>query len=314
MPHIVVVGSINMDLVVRAPVHPAPGETVLGSDFHTIPGGKGANQAVAASRLCGRMAAPSGSTVSMIGRVGRDEFGKSLLENLRKEKINTDSISIDPEAASGIAMITLNAAGQNTIVVASGANMRLTPDMVQEAWKQLGKIDVVVMQLEISVDCVVEAAILANDCGAKVILNPAPARELPDELYHLIDVIAPNETETGKLTGLPVGTPGEVERAARRLLSKGVGAVVLTLGSRGAFVMDKSGITTRLENHQVRVVDTTAAGDAFIGGLAAGLAEGAPLIRAAELGNAAGALAVTRLGAQPSMPTRPEVEQLLSGQ
>ncbi|MBN1319101.1 MAG: ribokinase [Anaerolineales bacterium] len=305
MSHIVVVGSINMDMVVRAPVHPAPGETILGSDFHTIPGGKGANQAVAAARL--------GSRVSMIGRVGKDEFGKTLLENLTNEGINTDHVGIDPEAASGIAIITLNAAGQNTIVVASGSNMRLTPDIVRDAWEELGKIDAVVMQLEIPTDCIIEAAVLANECRARVILNPAPARALPDELYHLIDVIVPNESETSLLTGLPVESSDEVERAARQLLAKGVQAVALTLGGRGASVLDRRGHVIQLLPHQVEVVDTTAAGDAFVAGLAVGLAEGATLLEAAKLGNAAGALAVTRLGAQPAMPTRSEVMKLLSG-
>jgi ribokinase len=304
MSHIVVVGSINMDLVVRAPVHPAPGETILGSDFHTIPGGKGANQAVAAARL--------GSQVTMIGRVGKDEFGKSLLENLTKEEIDTQHVGIDQEAASGIAMITLDAAGQNTIVVASGANMCLTPDMVREAWEQLDAIDAVIMQLEIPIDCIIEAVVLAKNCGARVILNPAPARELPEELYRLIDVIVPNESETSILTGLPVETPDQVDRAANHLLAQGVNAVALTLGSRGVSLLESSGNITQLSPHRVKVVDTTAAGDAFVAGLAVGLAEGATLVNAARLGNAAGAIAVTRLGAQPAMPTRAEVEQLVS--
>jgi len=304
MPHIVVVGSLNMDLVVRVPRMPQPGETILGSDFQTIPGGKGANQAVAAARM--------GASVTMIGCVGDDSFGKTLVSNLEHEGIDTSHVKVNQQASSGIAMITLDEGGQNSIVVASGANMLLTPADIRAAWASLNNVDVVVMPLEVPLACIFEATQLAKENGVQVVLNPAPAQPLPVELLRQVDVLVPNETETGLLSGMEVGTQEQAERAAQRLLKEGVGAVVLTLGSRGALLVEEGAQAKVFEAHPVNVVDTTAAGDAFVAALAVGISEGAGLERATMMANAAGALAVTKMGAQPSMPVREEVFALLN--
>lgn len=303
MPHIVVVGSLNMDLVVQVPNIPAPGETVLGDNFATIPGGKGANQAVAAARL--------GAKVSLIGRVGADAFGEQLLAAARADGIDVTHVGVDETAATGVAMITVDATGQNSIAVASGANYRLTAVHVRHAWEQLEPVDLLVMPLETPLETIETAVFLANQSGATVILNPAPAQSLPTTILAGVDVLVPNESETALLTGLPVATETQTWQAAERLLALGVGDVVLTLGSRGALALEgKSGQFTPLAPYPVIVVDTTAAGDAFVAGLAVALGEGHPLVEAAQFANAVGALAVTKAGAQPAMPTRAEVDAL----
>jgi ribokinase len=310
-PHIVVVGSLNMDLVVEVPVIPRPGETVLGKNFATFPGGKGANQAVAAARL--------GARVSMIGRVGKDAFGDQLLASARADGIDVTRVGRDEKAASGVAMIAVDVQGQNSIAVASGANFRLTAEHVRRAWAGLGQLDVLVMPLETPLETIAAAVSLARESGVKVILNPAPARDLPLDLLAGIDVLAPNEPETALLTGMPVGTSEESRAAAKKLLQLGVGSVVLTLGSRGALVLDgapsedggANAHFTLVPAHPVEVVDTTAAGDTFMGGLAVALGEGKTLVQAARFANAAASLSVTKHGAQPSMPTREEVDLIL---
>jgi ribokinase len=300
---ITVVGSINMDIVVRVPHLPAPGETILGQDYHCIPGGKGANQAVAVARL--------GGTVHMVGKVGSDPYGVALRAKLSVEGINVEFVEIDSKSMSGIAMITVDEAGCNSIIVAPGANMSLTPDDVSHAFAKIGSMDVLVLQLESPLDCVMEAARLGKECGAKVVLNPAPARQLPREILKRIDVLVPNETETSLLTGLQVDSIEQAETAAHRLLEMGSGAVVVTLGGRGALVAIPGKSSLHMPAHPVQVVDTTAAGDAFVAGLAIGLAQGLNLIEATHLGNAAAAVSVTRFGAQPSMPTREDVMRFL---
>jgi len=305
MPHIVVVGSLNMDLVVKVPAIPAPGETVLGDDFATIPGGKGANQAVAAARL--------GARVSLIGRVGDDAFGEELLANARREGIDVTFVGWDETAATGVAMICVDAAGQNSIAVASGANYKLTADHVRTAFASLPGVDLLLMPLETPLETIETAVALANQSQTPVILNPAPAQKLPEHILKGVNVLVPNETETEQLTGAPVVTTEEARSAAKELLTLGVGNVVLTLGSRGALVLDgANGQFYDVAPYPVTVVDTTAAGDAYVAGLAVGLGEGMPLAEAAQFANAVGALAVTRLGAQPAMPFREEVNQLFS--
>lgn len=304
MARVLVIGSINMDMVVRAEHLPTPGETVLGRDFQTIPGGKGANQAVGAARL--------GAQVAMYGKLGKDEFGQVLRDNLTAEGIDVTQIGVAEDVPSGIAIITLDETGQNSIVVASGANMQINPEEVITAWNNIKPVDVVVMQLEIPVACVTAAARVAKESGAKVVLNPAPARALPDDLLSMVDVLVPNESETEILTGEKIEDDHQAIMAAGKLLAKGVGHVILTLGSRGAMVVEQNKEAVILPPHSVDVVDTTAAGDAFVAGLSVRLAEKAYLVEAARFGNAAGALAVTRLGAQPAMPTREEVEKLLN--
>ncbi len=292
-----------MDLVIRVPRMPTPGETVLGTDFQTIPGGKGANQAVGAARL--------GAQVSLIGLVGDDDFGRRLLDNLRLEGVDVSQVGVHPDAATGIAMITLDESGQNSIVVASGANMRLTPGQVAASWETLGKVDVVVMPLEVPLECITQAIELGRRSGAQIVLNPAPAQPLPNDLLRGVDVLVPNESETALLTGESVETLEQAERAGRKLQDRGAESLVMTLGSRGVLLMDGDTRTAALPAHKVNVVDTTAAGDAFVAALAVALSEGEALEQAARMANAAGAIAVTRMGAQPSMPTRQDINELL---
>lgn len=302
-PHIVVVGSLNMDLVVRAPRIPRPGETIIGGEFHTAPGGKGANQAVAAARL--------GGQVSMVGRVGSDAFAQSLLDNLTADRVDHAFVTQDPEVATGVAFIVVDDAGENSIVVASGANMRLSPADVDAAEAVIAGADVLLLQLETPLAAVTQAARAAHTHRATVILNPAPACPLPQELLSLIDVLVPNESEAALLTSLPGGDQAEIEAAAMALRELGVDTMVLTLGGRGALLV-REGEREFISAFEVTPVDTTAAGDAFVGGFAVALAEGRSLIDAVRWGNAAGALATTKLGAQPSLPARRAVEALIA--
>ena len=299
---VIVVGSLNMDLVTRTPRIPQPGETIIGSDFHILPGGKGANQAVAAARL--------GARVSMIGRVGDDSFGSLLLDNLAAAGVDHTLVISDPEAATGVALIVVDDAGQNSIVVASGANARLSPGDVDAGADGIAAADALLLQLESPMETVMRAAEVGRACGVTVVLNPAPARPLPDELLSLIDVLVPNESETALLAGMDVVSQADAEKAAAALLRLGVGTVILTLGSRGALVAREAGADV-FPAFDVTPVDTTAAGDAFVGGFAVALAEGRPLVEAVRWGNAAGALATTKLGAQPSLPTRDMLEAML---
>jgi len=296
-----------MDLVVEVPTIPQPGETVLGTNFATFPGGKGANQAVAAARL--------GADVSLIGRVGQDAFGDQLLTSARADGINVSHVERDDTAATGVAMITVDERGQNSIAVASGANFRLTADHVLEAWGDLEDIDILVMPLETPLETILMAVELAHQSGVTAVLNPAPAQSLPEQILTKIDVLVPNEPETAQLTNMSINTADERREAANKLLALGVGNVVLTLGSQGTLVLDgKTKQFTDVPANQVEVVDTTAAGDAFVAALAVGLGEGKPLTEAAKFANVVGGLAVTKLGAQSSMPLRDEVELFLSEQ
>ena len=301
--HITVVGSLNMDLVARTPRIPQPGETIIGSDFRTVPGGKGANQAVAVARL--------GPQVSMVGRVGRDAFAQPLLDNLAAVGVDHTFVLQDPGAATGVALIVVDDAGENSIVVASGANARLSPADVDAAESAIAAADGLLLQLESPLETVSRAAEIARAHEVTVILNPAPARPLPAELLAMVDVLIPNESETALLTGLPVGDQAQTRAAATALLDLGVGTVILTLGERGA-MLAQEGRTELVPAFTVTPVDTTAAGDAFVGGLVVALAEGRALSEAVRWGNATGALATTKLGAQPSLPTRQEVESLLA--
>ena len=300
---IAVVGSLNVDLVARAPRLPAPGETVIGGELMRFPGGKGANQAVAAARLGGR--------VSMIGCVGDDEHGDLLLESLRAAGVDGGRVRRDPGAASGAAIVAVDERGENAIVVAPGANLRLVPVDVAAAEEEMAGAAVLLLQLEVPLETVIAAARLGRRRGVAVVLDPAPARPLPDELLASVDVLVPNETEAEALTGISPDDPAAQQAAAKRLRERGVGAVVLTLGARGAYLGAPDGTTARVPAFEVAAVDTTAAGDAFVGGLAVALAEGRPLAEAVRWGGAAGALAATRPGAQPSLPSRAEVESLL---
>ncbi|MFZ2487225.1 MAG: ribokinase [Anaerolineae bacterium] len=302
---IAVVGSLNMDLVVRSPRIPLPGETIIGRELHTVPGGKGANQAVAAARL--------GGAVAMIGRVGQDSFAAALLDNLTANQVDPTWVTQDPTAASGVALIVVDDTAQNSIVVASGANMTLTPQHISEAEAALAAADVLLLQFETPLDSALQAARLARQHGATVVLNPAPAQPIPADLLQAVDVVIPNETETTLLTGLPVHTLAEAETAAQALLASGAPAVVITLGGRGVLLAQSDG-AQHVPAFPITPIDTTAAGDAFVGGLAVALGEGKPLVEAIRWGNAAGALAATRLGAQTSLPYRAELLAMLAGE
>jgi ribokinase len=301
--YLTVVGSLNMDLLTRAPRIPHPGETIIGSDFRTVPGGKGANQAMAAARL--------GARTSMVGRVGRDAFAEELLDNLAAAGVDQRFVLRDSDAATGVALIVVDDVGQNSIVVAPGANMHLSPADVDAAEAVISGADALLLQLESPLETVIRAAEMAHAHGASVILNPAPARPLPAELLTLVDVLAPNESETSLLTGLPVGDQAEAEEAAMALLDLCVGNVILTLGERGA-LLARRGKIELFPAFEVSPVDTTGAGDAFMAGFAVALAEGKALAEAVRWGNAAGALTTTKLGAQSSLPTRQAVENLLA--
>lgn len=302
-PRVMVVGSLNMDLIARTPRLPQAGETVLGHKFHTAPGGKGANQAVAAARL--------GAQVAMVGRVGDDDYGRALLATLASDGVDTKHVTVDPEASTGVALIELDDAGENSIVVISGANMRLTPTDVQAAESMLAASDVLLLQLESPLPVLEHAIPAARAHGVTVVLNPAPARVLPAQLLREVDYLVPNETEAGLLVGREVSGTASARDAAHILRGKGVGTVILTLGGQGALLVGEDDIL--VPAFKVKVVDTTAAGDAFVAGFAVALAAGRDLEEAVCFANAAGALATTRLGAQPSLPTRTEVEALLAG-
>jgi len=300
---VTVVGSLNMDLVARAPRIPEPGETIIGGEFCNVPGGKGANQAVAAARI--------GALVSMVGRVGSDAFAEPLLHNLASDGIDHTFVTRDSEAATGVALIVVDDVGQNSIVVASGANMRFSPTDVDAAKAAIAAADVVLLQLESPLDAVTRAAEIARAHGVRVVLNPAPARPLPATLLSLVDVLVPNESETALLTDMPIADHAEAEAAAAALRRSGVGTVILTLGERGALLAQGEDVEL-IPAFEVTPIDTTAAGDAFVAGFAVALAEGKTLAEAVRWGNAAGALATTELGAQPSLPTRRAVERLLA--
>ena len=301
MPNIIVVGSLNADLVVRTPRFPQPGETISGEDLNIIPGGKGANQAVAAAR--------QGASVTMVGRVGNDSFGPELINNLKQNNVDTSHIQTDAESATGTAIIVVDAKGQNSIVLSPGGNGRVTAGDVNHV--SFSDFKLLLLQLEIPVEAVLAAAQRAKESGVRVLLNPAPARSLPDELLSLPDLLVPNESELSLLTDLPVNDISSAENAAKTLLKRGVQTVIVTLGANGALIVDKQ-FTKHIPSYKVDVVDTTAAGDAFIGGFASALLQNKSMEEAVRYGCACGALAATKFGAQPSLPTTEEVEQFLN--
>jgi len=301
--HVIVVGSLNMDLVVRMPRIPQPGETLLGGVFKTFPGGKGANQAVAAARL--------GAHVTMIGCVGGDAFGQQMRDTLTAEGIDTTYVLVHPESASGVALIQVDAKGQNSIAVASGANFQLTSADVEKAMLSIGKFDVLVMPLETPLETIYTAAQIASRKGAKVLLNPAPAQVLEKDLLQLVDILLPNEYEVGLMTGASQEN-ADIHQSAEKLISLGVKNLIVTLGNQGALFFDgKTNTDMLIPACPLQAVDSTAAGDCFVGALAVGLCEGKPIPAAAEFASAAAAISVTRVGAQPSLPSRDEVEKII---
>lgn len=299
--HIVVVGSANMDLVVHAVRLPASGETLLGGGFETCPGGKGANQAIAAARL--------GASVAMVGCVGDDAFGATLHDGLTSDRIDTTHVHRLPAVPSGIAMITVAADGANTIVVAPGANARLAPELIDAAGDLIANAGMLICQLEVPLDAVRHAIDAAVRHGTPVLLNPAPAQPLPDDLYPQVDVLIVNETEAQVLAGIPVSDAATARQAANALRAKGARTVLVTLGASGVWCGGPAG-----EGHtaapRVDAVDTTAAGDTFAGGFAAARVRGASVSDAIAFAQRAAALSVTRKGAQTSIPTRAELDEL----
>jgi len=295
-PRILVLGSSNTDMIIKLDRIPRPGETILGGAFVTAAGGKGANQAVGAAR--------AGGQVTFIARVGQDMFGKQAIAGFVRDGINVKYVFRDKTNPSGVALIFVAKDGENSIAVAGGANAKLSPADVRKAKAAFAGASVLVMQLETSLETVQVAADLATKAGVRVILNPAPAQPLPDSLLKRVSILTPNETEAELLTG------STGEDAATKLRARGVATVILTLGARGALIADASG-TRLVPGFKVKAVDTTAAGDIFNGSLAVALAEGKSLEEAVRFANAAAAISVTRLGAQPSAPTRREIERFL---
>jgi len=296
---VVVIGSLNMDLVTRAPRLPRGGETLIGQSFATVSGGKGANQAVAAARL--------GAEVSMVGCVGNDAYGAELRGALLAERIDCQAVST-VEDSSGVALIVVDDNSQNAIVIVAGANGSLTPQVIDRFDAVLQTADVIICQLEVPDATVGHALKRGRALGKTVILNPAPAsRPLPADWFAAIDYLIPNESEASALTGLSVDSLASAETAATRLIAMGVGKVIITLGAQGSLFADGS----RLEHFpapKVKAVDTTAAGDTFVGGFAAALAAGSSEADAIRFGQVAAALSVTRAGAQPSIPTLSDVQ------
>jgi len=292
---ILVVGSSNTDMIVQLKSLPGPGVTVIGGKFSTAPGGKGANQAVGAAR--------AGGNVAFIGKMGRDAFGTSALENLQRDGIDVSRVARDPKAPSGVAFIFV-------IAVASGSNDLLSVADVEAARDEFRKADIVLVQLETPLPTVIATARLAAKAGALVILNPAPARQLPDSLLRHVSILTPNEHEAELLTGIKVVDAKSASKAAESLMKRGVGTVIVTLGSKGAFIAQGTN-RELMAGFKVRAVDTTAAGDIFNGALAVALGEGTDLASAVRFAQAAAAISVTRAGAQPSAPKRSEIERLV---
>jgi ribokinase len=319
---VVVVGSLNMDLITRAEVMPLPGQTVMGQDLLQSPGGKGANQAAAAGKLWGKRTAGS----RIIGRTGEDLFADNIVAALTKARVDTGSILRSRHAPTGTAMIVVDRHGENAIVVAGGANRLLTASDLLAERRTIETAVVLTVQLEIPYDTVACAVALAKRSNVLTILDPAPAppEGLPESLYH-VDILTPNQIEAQLLTGVPVRTPDDARRAAERFLLRGTRIVIVKMGSQGAVIVQRaeagepgaapgSGASVKhVPGFRVPVVDTTAAGDAFNAALAVGLAEGMPLPQAVRFANAAGALACTKMGALPAMPTRADVDALVAG-
>ena len=299
MSKILVIGSLNMDLVIETPVIPSLGETILGSGFMTAPGGKGANQAVAAARL--------GGNVAMVGCVGSDIFGKDLIDNLLNNNVNINNISIFKEAPTGIAMIVVKD-GNNFIIVNSGANFMLVPQSINLVEALIKESSILVMQLEVPLESVQQAINIAKKYGVKVLLNPAPAKELSDEMLSSIDIFTPNEFECEYITGLPVKSIDDAKRAVIALKEKGIKQTIITMGGKGVVYNSEEEIIHK-SVPKVKVVDTTAAGDSFSGAIAVAISEGKTIDQAVDFANIVGTLTVTKRGAQTSLPFREDVEK-----
>jgi ribokinase len=302
---LVVLGSINADHILNLEHFPTPGETVTGQGYQVAFGGKGANQAVAAGR--------SGADIAFIACVGDDDTGSRVCKQLASDNIDTSPISTIKDEATGVALIFVNGAGENVIGIHAGANAALTPVLVEAQQQKIAEASALLMQLESPLESVLAAAKIAHQHQTKVILNPAPACELSDELLALLDMITPNETEAEKLTGVRVESDEDAAKAAEVLHGKGIDTVIITLGSRGVW-LSENGSGKRVPGFKVKAVDTIAAGDTFNGALVTALLEDKPMEDAVRFAHAAAAIAVTRKGAQPSVPWRQEIDEFLQQQ
>jgi len=302
MNKLVVLGSVNADHVLQVASFPRPGETLLGHSYTVIPGGKGANQAVAAARL--------GADIAFIACVGDDSFGRNMVTEFNNDGINTQAVMIEQDTPTGIAMIQVAATGENSICISAEANACLTPERLAPHRELITQADTLLMQLETPIETITQAAKIAKQAGTHVVLNPAPAQPLNDALLSVIDLITPNETEAELLTGIKVIDMASAQVAANVLHDKGIAEVMITLGSQGVW-MSQTGTGKQVKGFRVDAVDTTAAGDTFNGGLLAGLQAGLILDEAVRFAHAAAALSVTRVGAQTSIPTKAEVDAFL---
>ena len=303
--NLVVLGSINADHILNLESFPAPGETVTGNQYQVAFGGKGANQAVAAGR--------SGANIAFIACTGDDDTGERVRKQLASDNIDVSPVSVVEGESTGVALIFVNAEGENVIGIHAGANAALTTERVEAQRAIISGADALLMQLESPVESVLAAAKIAHENHTTVVLNPAPARVLSDELLALVDIITPNETEAEKLTGIRVENDDDAARAAGALHDKGIGTVIITLGSRGVWV-SANGEGRRVPGFKVKAIDTIAAGDTFNGALVTALLEGRAMDEAIRFAHAAAAIAVTRKGAQPSVPWRKEIDEFLSQQ
>ena len=298
MKKIIVIGSSNVDMVVRTSHLPAPGETILGGEFFMNQGGKGANQAVAIKRL--------GGNLIFMAKLGNDVLGRQSVGYFKKEGIDTRYIALDEDSASGVALISVDDHAENSIVVASGANMLLNEQYVDKMLEEMFEGDILLMQLEIPLQTVEYAARKAFGKGVKVVLNPAPARSLPKELFRHLYMVTPNRIEAEMLTGIKIANDADVEKVAEEICAMGVKNVIITLGSKGCLIREE-GVSYRIDAFKVEPIDTTAAGDTFNGALCVGLSEGMDLKQAAVMASKASSIAVTRMGAQSSIPYREEL-------
>ncbi|UHJ62536.1 ribokinase [Vibrio furnissii] len=303
MNKLVVLGSVNADHVLQVPSFPRPGETLHGRNYQVIPGGKGANQAVAAARL--------NADIGFIACVGDDSFGINIRESFKLDGMNIRGVKMQPNCPTGIAMIQVSDRGENSICISAEANAKLTAEAIEPDLQHIRDAKYLLMQLETPLDGIVKAAQVAKEARTNVILNPAPARELPDALLSCVDVITPNETEAEVLTGITVTDDASAQLAADALHGKGIEIVMITLGAKGVW-LSQNGRGTLIPGFRVQATDTTAAGDTFNGALVTGLLEEMPLESAIKFAHAAAAISVTRFGAQTSIPNREEVDAFLA--
>ena len=299
---IIVFGSINMDFIARTSRLPVPGERIIGYDFQNLPGGKGANQAVACARL--------GAETMMIGCVGSDIFGDNIITELKNSKVDVSLISRNNRVSTGVALITVNETGENNIIIIPGANGEVGKNELMILESTLEKVDILLLQLEIPIDIVLQAAILGKEKKVTVILDPAPAQKFPEELFRLVDVFTPNEIETASLVGFNIDSWDKASKAAHIFLQKGVRQSVIKMGNKGTLLTNQK-FEQIYPSVPVEAIDTVGAGDAFNGALAVALNEGKTINEAVQWGNAAGAFAVTRKGAQTAMPSRSELTVML---